>query len=113
MEVRSFADLQAANLIRKVQAQHDIRIAITRIEQPAKLVFSSKDAVLSKPNIRKLCDKLALQVSLLNPVQHIVKRYFPVGKQTNIYLKPTILKLYFRYYGQGEWAAFSLLMFYA
>ena len=63
MEVRGFTALQAAELIHTVLAQHDIRIAVSRIEQQAQLELSSDDALLSLRTVGRLCDKLALQVN--------------------------------------------------
>jgi hypothetical protein len=71
MEVRGFTALQAAELIRTVLAQHDIRIAVSRIEQQAQLELSSDDALLSLRTVGRLCDKLALQVNL--PKLRVVK----------------------------------------
>ena len=63
MEVRGFTALQAAELIHTVLAQHDIRIAVSRIEQQAQLELGSEDALLSLRTVGRFCDKLALQVS--------------------------------------------------
>ncbi|WP_391481676.1 ATP-binding protein [Nereida sp. NH-UV-3] len=63
LEVRGFTALQAAQLIHQVLAQHDIKIAVSRIEQQAQLELSSEDALLSLRTVGRLCDKLALQVS--------------------------------------------------
>ena len=71
MEVRGFTALQAAELIHTVLAQHDIRIAVSRIEQQAQLELSSEDALLSLRTVGRLCDKLALQVN--QPKLRIVK----------------------------------------
>ena len=71
MEVRGFTALQAAQLIHTVLAQHNIRIAVSRIEQQAQLELSSEDALLSLRTVGRLCDKLALQVS--QPKLRIVK----------------------------------------
>ena len=69
MEVRGFTALQAAELIHTVLAQHDIRIAVSRIEQQAQLELGSEDALLSLRTVGRLCDKLALQ---LNPPKLLV-----------------------------------------
>ena len=61
MEVRGFTALQAAELIHTVLAQHNIRIAVSRIEQQAQLELGSEDALLSLRTVGRLCDKLALQ----------------------------------------------------
>ena len=61
MEVRGFTPLKAAELIHTVLAQHDIRIAVSRIEQQAQLELGSEDALLSLRTVGRLCDKLALQ----------------------------------------------------
>jgi len=61
MEVRGFTALQAAELIHTVLAQHDIRIAVSRIEQQAQLELGSESALLSLRTVGRLCDKLALQ----------------------------------------------------
>ena len=71
MEVKGFTALQAAELIQQVLTQHDIRIAVNRIEQQAQLKLSSEDALLSLRTVGRLCDKLALQVN--QPKLHIVK----------------------------------------
>ena len=71
MEVRGFTALQAAELIHTVLAQHNIRIAVTRIEQQAQLELSSEDALLSLRTVGRLCDKLALQVN--QPKLRVVK----------------------------------------
>ena len=63
MEVRGFTALQAAELIHTVLAQHNIRTAVSRIEQQAQLELSSEDALLSLRTVGRLCDKLALQLS--------------------------------------------------
>ena len=54
-----------------VRPQHEINIAVTRIEQQAQLELSSEDALLSLRTVGRLCDKLALQVS--QPKLRIVK----------------------------------------
>ena len=69
MEVRGFTALQAAELIHTVLAQHDIRIAVSRIEQQAQLELGSEDALLSLRTVGRLCDKLALQ---FNPPKLLV-----------------------------------------
>ena len=69
MEVRGFTALQAAELIHTVLAQHDIRIAVSRIEQQAQLELGSDDALLSLRTVGRLCDKLALQ---FNPPKLLV-----------------------------------------
>jgi hypothetical protein len=71
MEVRGFTALQAAELIHNVLAQHEINIAVTRIEQQAQLELSPEDALLSLRTVGRLCDKLALQVS--QPKLRVVK----------------------------------------
>ena len=71
IEVRGFTALQAAQLIHSVLAQHNIRIAVSRIEQQAQLELSSDDALLSLRTVGRLCDKLALQVNL--PKLRVVK----------------------------------------
>ena len=71
MEVRGFTALQAAELINTVLAQHDIRIAVSRIEQQAQLELGSEDALLSLRTVGRLCDKLAVQVN--QPKLRIVK----------------------------------------
>ena len=71
MEVKGFTALQAGEFIHTVLAQHDIRIAVSRIEQQAQLELSSEDALLSLRTVGGLCDKLALQVS--QPKLRIVK----------------------------------------
>ena len=71
MEVRGFTGLQASELIHSVLAQHNIRIAVSRIEQQAQLELGSEDALLSLRTVGRLCDKLALQVS--QPKLRIVK----------------------------------------
>ena len=63
MEVRGFTALQAAHLIHTVLLQHNIRIAVSRIEQQAQLELSSEDALLSLRTVGRLCDKLALKLS--------------------------------------------------
>ena len=63
MEVKGFTALQAAELIHFVLAQHNIRIAVNRIEQQAQLELSSDDALLSLRTVGRLCDKLSLQVN--------------------------------------------------
>ena len=63
VEVCGFTALQAAQLIHTVLAQHDIRIAVSRIEQQAQLELGSEDALLSLRTIGRLCDKLALQIN--------------------------------------------------
>jgi len=63
MEVRGFTALQAGELIHTVLTQHDIRIALSRIEQQAQLELGSEDALLSLRTVGRLCDKLAMQVS--------------------------------------------------
>ena len=70
MEVRGFTALQAAQLIHTVLAQHDINIAVSRIEQ---LEQSSEDALLSLRTVGRLCDKLALQVRQPKPALRVVK----------------------------------------
>jgi len=69
MEVRGFTALQAAELIHTVLAQHDIRIAVSRIEQQAQLELGSEDALLSLRTVGRLCEKLALQ---FNPPKLLV-----------------------------------------
>ena len=69
MEVRGFTALQAGEFIHTVLAQHDIRIAVSRIEQQAQLELSSDDALLSLRTVGRLCDKLALQ---FNPPKLLV-----------------------------------------
>jgi len=54
MEVRGFTALQAAELIHTVLAQHDIRIAVSRIEQQAQLELGSEDALLSLRTVGRL-----------------------------------------------------------
>ena len=71
MEVRGFTALQAAELIHTVLAQHDIRIAVSRIEQQAQLELGSEDALLSLRTVGRLCDKLALQ---FNPPKLLIVR---------------------------------------
>ena len=71
MEVRGFTGLQASELIHSVLAQHNIRIAVSHIEQQAQLELGSEDALLSLRTVGRLCDKLALQVS--QPKLRIVK----------------------------------------
>jgi replication-associated recombination protein RarA len=71
MEVRGFKALQAAELIHSVLPQHNIRIAVSRIEQQAQLELSSEDALLSLRTVGRLCDKLALQVN--QPKLRVVK----------------------------------------
>ena len=71
MEVRGFTALQAGELIHTVLAQHDIRIAVSRIEQQAQLELGSESALLSLRTVGRLCDKLALQVN--QPKLRIVK----------------------------------------
>ena len=71
MEVRGFTALQAAQLIHSVLVQHNIRIAVSRIEQQAQLELGSEDALLSLRTVGRLCDKLAVQVS--QPKLRIVK----------------------------------------
>ena len=56
---------------RSQNQQHDIRIAVSRIEQQAQLELSSEDALLSLRTVGRLCDKLALQVN--QPKLRIVK----------------------------------------
>ena len=73
MEVRGFTALQAAQLIHTVLAQHDINIAVSRIEQQAQLEQSSEDALLSLRTVGRLCDKLALQVRQPKPALRVVK----------------------------------------
>jgi hypothetical protein len=73
MEVKGFTALQAAELIHQVLAQHNINIAVNRIEQQAQLELSSEDALLSLRTVGSLCDKLALQVN--QPKLHIIKSY--------------------------------------
>lgn len=63
MEVKGFTALQAAELIHTVLSQHNIRIAVSRIEQQAQLELSSEDALLSLRTVGRLCDKLALQLN--------------------------------------------------
>ena len=63
MEVCGFTAQQAAQLIHTVLAQHDIRIAVSLIEQQAQLELGSEDALLSLRTIGRLCDKLALQIN--------------------------------------------------
>ena len=69
MEVRGFTGLQASELIHSVLAQHNIRIAVSRIEQQAQLELGSEDALLSLRTVGRLCDKLALQ---FNPPKLLV-----------------------------------------
>ena len=73
MEVRGFNALQAAQLIHTVLVQHNIRIAVSRIEQQAQLEQSSEDALLSLRTVGRLCDKLALQVRQPKPALRVVK----------------------------------------
>ena len=73
MEVRGFTGLQASELIHSVLAQHNIRIAVSRIEQQAQLEQSSEDALLSLRTVGRLCDKLALQVRQPKPALRVVK----------------------------------------
>ena len=73
MEVRGFTALQAAQLIHTVLAQHDINIAVSRIEQQAQLEQSSEGALLSLRTVGRLCDKLALQVRQPKPALRVVK----------------------------------------
>ena len=73
MEVRGFTALQAAQLIHTVLAQHNIRIAVSRIEQQAQLELNSEDALLSLRTVGRLCDKLALQVRQPKPALRVVK----------------------------------------
>ena len=73
MEVRGFNALQAAQLIHTVLAQHNIRIAVSRIEQQAQLELNSEDALLSLRTVGRLCDKLALQVRQPKPALRVVK----------------------------------------
>ena len=63
LEVKGFTALQAAEHIHTVLLQHNIRIAVSRIEQQAQLELSSEDALLSLRTVGRLCDKLALQLS--------------------------------------------------
>ena len=73
MEVKGFTTQQAAELIHTVLAQHDINIAVSRVEQQAQLEQSSEDALLSLRTVGRLCDKLALQVRQPKPALRVVK----------------------------------------
>ena len=69
--IEMVVDLQAAELIHNILTQHNIHIAVSRIEQQAQLELSSEDVLLSLRTVGRLCDKLALQVN--QPKLRIVK----------------------------------------